>query len=135
MEISISVRFCYGHRLMRHKGKCKNVHGHNAVAVIKYNGDLNDLNMVADFGDGKKEIKKWIDAEWDHAFLYNSHDIDMASALRGLASKKYEIPGEPTAEGMAKELFSVASRFVPDGVLVTSASVQETETTMATCTE
>lgn len=27
-------RFCYGHRLMGHAGKCRHLHGHNGKAVI-----------------------------------------------------------------------------------------------------
>ncbi|MES9926921.1 MAG: 6-carboxytetrahydropterin synthase, partial [Candidatus Thiodiazotropha sp. 6PDIVS] len=32
--VTKEIHFCYGHRLLNHKGKCRHLHGHNATAVI-----------------------------------------------------------------------------------------------------
>ena len=33
-KITKKIDFCYGHRLLEHKGKCRNLHGHNGVLEI-----------------------------------------------------------------------------------------------------
>ncbi|MCI0654037.1 MAG: 6-carboxytetrahydropterin synthase, partial [Methylococcaceae bacterium] len=33
-SITKEVYFCYGHRLMTHPGKCRNIHGHSVKAAV-----------------------------------------------------------------------------------------------------
>ncbi|MFH1619273.1 MAG: 6-carboxytetrahydropterin synthase, partial [bacterium] len=69
-RITISLNFCYGHRLLNHKGKCRRLHGHNAVAEITLSSEnLDEQGMVADFGDIKEKAGKWLDENLDHRML------------------------------------------------------------------
>jgi hypothetical protein len=33
--VTQELRFCYGHRLLEHPGKCGRLHGHNAVPASR----------------------------------------------------------------------------------------------------
>lgn len=61
--------FCYAHQLPEHKGKCKRIHGHNAVLEISIMGKINKkTGMVIDFGDISKITKNLI-GSLDHNYL------------------------------------------------------------------
>ena len=56
------IHFCYGHRLMNYKGKCRHPHGHNGRVEIELTRpQLDKLGMVMDFEEIKKHLQKWID--------------------------------------------------------------------------
>jgi len=56
-----------GHRLSKHKGYCKNLHGHNFVVLIGVKSEkLNENDMVIDFSDLKNESNRILD-NWDHS--------------------------------------------------------------------
>ena len=49
-KVTREISFCYGHRLLNYSGKCKNLHGHNGVAVVTIEAqELDELGMVTDF--------------------------------------------------------------------------------------
>lgn len=106
-EVTKFFEFEAGHRLMHHKGKCKNLHGHNYKVEVKVIGDyflVNESGMLIDFGDLKNIVKPILD-NWDHAMIINSHDSEL---INFLTQEKYNIvtfPGEPTAENMARYLW------------------------------
>lgn len=109
-EATIAVKFDSGHRLLNHRGKCATPHGHTYRAEITVaKQELDDVGISVDFTDLKKVLRQWIDANWDHAFLINSIDLELVSALRSLSQHKiYEFKSEnPTAEVMARYLFGV----------------------------
>ena len=107
----VEITFDAGHRLLNYPGKCASPHGHTFRAEIIIEGDsLDPLGLVMDFGDIKRAIKAWIDDHWDHGFLVNSEDDELINALAAVAEAKvYKFAGvNPSAEAMARELFSVA---------------------------
>ena len=66
-SVTREIHFCYGHRLLNYPGKCRNLHGHNGIAVITLESDsLDDLGMVVDFSLLKASIGVWIDTNLDH---------------------------------------------------------------------
>ena len=78
------IDFCYGHRLLNYEGNCKHPHGHNAVVEIEVQAaSLDERNMVCDFGDIKRIVKGWIDAELDHKMILR-YDDPLIEALRAL---------------------------------------------------
>ena len=56
-RVTREIRFCYGHRLLGHAGKCRFLHGHNGRAVVVLESAATDaLGMVVDFGAVKDEV-------------------------------------------------------------------------------
>ena len=112
--VTKEFKFCAAHRLMGHDGLCKNIHGHNYVVLVTIESSkLNSQGMVVDFNRVKETVGKWIDANWDHALLYSARDQLIGRIVRemsgmaeaqaeALVQRAYKMPGNPTAETMAK---------------------------------
>ncbi|MDX1386127.1 MAG: 6-carboxytetrahydropterin synthase, partial [bacterium] len=67
--------FCYGHRLLDYDGKCAHPHGHNAMVEVEFSSKkLDDRGMVIDFVDIKRELKAFLDQEFDHKMLLRQDD-------------------------------------------------------------
>lgn len=120
MKVTKVFKFCAGHRLLNYEGKCKFPHGHNYEAEVEVEGNLDKLGMVMDFSDLKRVVSDWIDTRWDHGFLLNSRDEEMAAALGSLKHSKvfYFKEQNPTAEAMADVLLGELSRDIPGVVRV-----------------
>ncbi len=106
LTIMRRIKFCAGHRLFRHGGKCEHFHGHNYVADFFVQGEeQDDVGRVLDFSELKKRVKGWIDKHWDHSFLISHRDENAKAALeRVVPSRFFILPYNPTAENMAKYL-------------------------------
>ena len=101
--------FCYGHRLLNHKGVCRHLHGHNAMVEIDVTSATLDAgDMVVDFADIKNALKTWIDRELDHKMILR-HDDPMVEVLRAQGEPVYTIDANPTAERLAQLIFETAS--------------------------
>jgi len=136
--VTVEIQFEYGHRLIKHQGKCRNVHGHNGLAVIQIESDvLKEDDLVIDFSEVKRFAKDWIDANWDHAFLMNSKDqlgkvlLDFDESLRIF----YFENSDPTAERMAEYLYNVLREHLPTDVNIRAVTVYETQRASATYME
>lgn len=109
--ITATRRFTFsaGHRLKEHPGWCRNLHGHNYVAEVTFvrkdavEGDLDDNEMVVDFGKIKMSIGDWLHANWDHQLILDTDD-ELCERL-GIDFSIYRMDGAPTAENMARHLF------------------------------
>jgi 6-pyruvoyltetrahydropterin/6-carboxytetrahydropterin synthase len=106
LTIMRRIKFCAGHRLYRHGGKCEHFHGHNYVADFFVTGDSQDsVGRVMDFADLKSRCKGWIDEHWDHSFLVSHEDQNAIAALKMVKPfRLFEMPYNPTAENMARYL-------------------------------
>jgi 6-pyruvoyltetrahydropterin/6-carboxytetrahydropterin synthase len=101
------IQFCSGHRVMGHEGKCSHLHGHNYVVFFHAAAhDLDRVGRVIDFNVLKDKLGTWIDANWDHGFIYCQDDAQMAAiyAQQAAGHKHFVLPGNPTAENMARYL-------------------------------
>jgi 6-pyruvoyltetrahydropterin/6-carboxytetrahydropterin synthase len=109
LTIMRRIKFCAGHRLYKHGGKCENFHGHNYVADVFVTGDqVDSVGRVIDFSELKTRIKGWIDEHWDHAFLIYEQDVNARAALEMVTPTRiYVLPYNPTAENMARYLLDV----------------------------
>jgi len=68
-ELSVSAEFEAAHRIEGYPGKCHRLHGHNWVVEVGVIGDkLNDLGMLVDFKEMKKEVNRVLD-HLDHQYL------------------------------------------------------------------
>ena len=108
--IRIETIFDSGHRLLDYDGKCAYPHGHTYRAEIFLRGDaLDELGLVFDFTELKRRVNRWIDANWDHAFLVNSRDRELVEAFSRLSQVRlFQFAGEnPSCEVMARELYRV----------------------------
>ena len=72
MKFKSSKRFgpiTTGHRQWRDKGHCSYVHGYGRYVRLTFEAtELDERGWVMDFGD-LKDVKSWIESEWDHRTL------------------------------------------------------------------
>jgi 6-pyruvoyltetrahydropterin/6-carboxytetrahydropterin synthase len=131
-QVTREIPFCYGHRLLNYDGKCKNLHGHNGIAVITVEAqELDRLGMVMDFSDIKKVVSKWIDNTLDHRMLLHKDDPVVPFLLDQNEPIKL-VDANPTAEYIAKMIFDfVKSQNFP----VTEVKLWETPSCYATYSE
>ena len=133
------IQFCAGHRVMGHENKCAHLHGHNYVAFIEAQGDLDNIGRVIDFGVLKERVGGWIEEYWDHGFILSVDDEAVRRALDLLKDppqKLYLLFSNPTAENMASSLLDEVCPWVlkDTGVKVTKVTLWETENCKATAT-
>lgn len=82
LTIMRRIKFCAGHRLYKHGGKCEHFHGHNYVADFFLSGESQDsVGRVVDFATVKAKCKGWLDQHWDHSFLVFEDDKNAIAAL------------------------------------------------------
>jgi len=138
MTVMRRIRFCAGHRLHQHGGKCEFFHGHNYVADFYVTGDATDpIGRVIDFADLKRMFKGWLDEHWDHGFVLNRADENGLAAIKQVVPCKYYVlPYNPTAENMAKYLLEEVCPELLDGYDVKAVKVViwETEDAFAEAT-
>ncbi|CAD6873329.1 6-pyruvoyl trahydropterin synthase family protein [Methylomonas fluvii] len=104
--ITKEVYFCYGHRLMNHPGKCRNLHGHSVKASISIKqNNLNDQGMVCDFSDVKDCVDGFINKVLDHNFLLHKDD-PIIPALVANNEQFLAIDEHPTAEVLSKMIYN-----------------------------
>ena len=99
--LSVTKRFeiSYSHRLPKHKGKCKQLHGHNAMVEVEISvkdEELNTCGMVVDFGDLKWRVNEDILDRLDHQHLNkvlpeNYHPPTAENILLWLKNRLLEI--------------------------------------------
>jgi len=129
------LKFCAGHRLHGHEGRCAFFHGHNYKVDIEVVADgggaeVDAVGRVVDFSLIKRRMLGWLDEHWDHAFLVFEDDANALAAVRMVEPTKYFVmPWNPTAENMARYLLEVvAPRVLCDlGVVARRVAVWETD--------
>ena len=103
--ITKEVYFCYGHRLMNHPGKCRNLHGHSVKASISIRQEqLNQQAMVCDFADVKDCVDGFINKLLDHNFLLHKDD-PIIPALIANQEQFMALDEHPTAEVLSKMIY------------------------------
>jgi 6-pyruvoyltetrahydropterin/6-carboxytetrahydropterin synthase len=126
--VTKAIGFCYGHRLLGYKGKCRYLHGHNGRAEIELSAKtLDRLGMVEDFTKIKQAIHGWIDDTLDHKMILCRKD-PVVPHLKKLKEPLYLINENPTAETIARLIFEEARRM---GFPVTSVRLWETDSSFA----
>lgn len=126
--ISKSFSFCYGHRLLDDKGKCRHLHGHSVRATFVLKADsLDGRGMVCHFDGLKETIGAWIANTLDHTMLLSEGD-PLVKVLKGADERINILPCNPTAENIARILFEKACEM---GLSVVRVDVWESDTSMA----
>jgi 6-pyruvoyltetrahydropterin/6-carboxytetrahydropterin synthase len=127
-RVNREIRFCYGHRLLGHAGKCRYLHGHNARAVIVLEAPrLDELGMVVDFADVKRVVGGWINAHLDHRMILRRDDPALAVLLQQ-GEPVFVMDVNPTAENLARLLFDFAAE---QGLPVLEVHLWETDESFA----
>lgn len=109
-RITKEVYFCYGHRLMNHPGKCRNLHGHSVKASVTVkHKELNDQGMVCDFSDIRDCVENYIEHELDHNFLLHKDD-PIIPVLQQNNERHMILDEHPTAEVLSKMIFQHMKR-------------------------
>ena len=127
-QIKKSFHIAYGHRLLDYKGKCANLHGHNAaVEVTLKAAKLNREGMVMDFTVLGQKMKTWLDENLDHKVILAKAD-PLAPLLQKQGQKCFLTAGSPTAENLAKLIFNAAAGMK---LPVDKVAFWETPTSMA----
>ena len=127
-SVTKEIHFCYGHRLLNHKGKCKNLHGHNATAVIKLESkQLDELGMVVDFADIGDYVKSWLDEHIDHKMLLHRDD-PFLPAVQDAGEPVFVMDTNPTAENIARMIFDYVEQ---GGFPVVEVALHETDSALA----
>ena len=135
-RISKEFTFPMGHRLSCHTGACKNFHGHNYRVVVGVKSEtLDDKGMVIDFSNLKSLVGSFLDM-MDHALMINEVDEEFIKNLKELFpdTKIIEVPFEPTAENMAREIYENVGDMLKKmwGITMDYVTVYETDTAEAT---
>lgn len=127
-SVTKQISFCYGHRLLKYAGKCKNLHGHNGVLEIEIaKAKLDERGFVMDFSDISAVVKAWVDAELDHKMLLNEMDPVIAS-MKEHAQPFVTMKGNPTAEAIARLVYDWCRK---QKLPVTAVTLWETPTSCA----
>jgi len=101
MRVSYTFELPMGHRLHRHKGKCRFLHGHNYLITVTLHGAIEPTSgMIIDFHELKEACRTVFD-EYDHAFCLEEGDpfFTLHPNLDELNIKILDVP--PTAENLA----------------------------------
>ena len=135
-RIAKEFTFAMGHRLSRHGGACKNIHGHNYTVIIGLKSEkLNDNGMIIDFSDLKYVVNTVL-VPMDHALMVSKRDEKMAKKMGEIMSflKILIVPYEPTAENMSKDIYYKVGKMLkePWKVDIDYVTVFETDTSQAT---
>jgi 6-pyruvoyltetrahydropterin/6-carboxytetrahydropterin synthase len=138
LQVLRRIRFCAGHRLLGHGGKCENLHGHNYIADIYVTGQgVDSIGRIVDFAELKQRFKGWIDDHWDHGFIVFEQDGDTIRAVTSVKPHKiYLLPENPTAENIARHLLEIIAPKLLAGMpgydlRVARVAVWETDDTCA----
>ncbi len=126
--VTKTITFCYGHRLLDYAGKCRFLHGHNARAEICLAARrLDRRGMVVDFSTITDGLGTLVKNELDHKILLHRKDR-MVPVLRQMGEAHYVMAGNPTAENIAKLIFTWARK---QRLPVVSVRLWETDTSFA----
>ncbi len=136
MLIRKRFKFEMAHRLVSsYSTRCQSIHGHSyTVDVTLRDEELNEDEMVVDFGKVKDEMNEFMD-QFDHTMVLASHDPikdEMIAMMKSMYMRYMVVNYNPTAERMAEHIYQ---EFVGRGYKMDSVRVDETLTGYAICTE
>ncbi len=106
--VTREIHFCYGHRLLNHKGMCRHLHGHNGkLEITLYADTLDRLGMVRDFEEIKEIVQSWVNQVLDHNMILCKGD-PVIPMLEHLGERHHVIRENPTAEVISRMVFDYA---------------------------
>lgn len=126
IEVTKVIGFDAAHRLSKHRGACRNIHGHTYQLAVTLEGQATLDDKVLDFKELSNLLRdEFLDGAhaWDHALVLNpadpllAHDGFVAAmGALGLRVVRMRAPVDPTAECMVEEVLErLAACGVPLG--------------------
>lgn len=82
--VLLTKRFSFdaAHKLVHHKGKCKNLHGHTYFLEVTIRGIVDHrIGMVMDFGDMKEIVENSVVKKFDHHYINDVIKISTAENI------------------------------------------------------
>lgn len=102
------------HRQWRAESHCRFVHGYSREFHFEFAAnELTKEGWVVDFG-GLKEVKKWLEQQFDHTFLIATDDPELET-FKELDKKgviQLRILPNPGMEGTAQYVYEEASKIL-----------------------
>jgi len=127
-QVTKTIEFSYGHRLLNHNGKCRYLHGHNGVLEIDVEAEsLDEMGMVIDFTAVNELVKSWVDENLDHRMLLCRED-PMLPVMQKADEPAFVMDENPTAENIAALVWRAAHK---SGLKVSEVRLWETSTSRA----
>ena len=127
-QVTKTIEFSYGHRLLNHNGKCRYLHGHNGMLEIDVEADaLDEMGMVIDFTAVNEVVKTWVAGNLDHRMLLCRED-PMVPVMQDADEPVYVMDENPTAENIAALVYKAAHK---SGLKVSEVRLWETSTSRA----
>jgi len=121
-RVTQELRFCYGHRLLGHPGKCARLHGHNAKVFVVLRAEAVDAKgMVIDFDVVEQRARRYLEEALDHRMLLQQGDPACA-ALAGIGEPFVTLEVAPTAENLARLVYE---QLVRAGLPVAEVRLEE----------
>ena len=131
-SIEIKLKdFSAAHRIINnYNGICRNLHGHNYMAIINIESDkLDSTGFVVDFADIKKIINTWIAENIDHCVILTKDDVALYDFVKQNNQKYYLMDNveNTSAENIAMHLFNKFSYLITDlpNIILQSVKVYE----------
>ena len=127
MQITRRLEIDYGHRLLRHEGKCRNYHGHRGRFEITCEAsELDDVGRVIDFGVVKELVGGWLDEMLDHGMILEKGD-PLIDLLTHLETKILVLDCPPSIENLTRIVFEQAQKLLErEGLQVVKVRGYET---------
>jgi 6-pyruvoyltetrahydropterin/6-carboxytetrahydropterin synthase len=113
IEITRRFELDAGHRLMKHEGQCRNVHGHRYAFEVTLRGALDEVGRVWDFGTMKGAIGDTLLRWLDHSFIAQKGD----PIIEWLAENEMRVTivdFPPTAENLAAAVRTMVTMMIYD---------------------
>lgn len=143
ITITREHEICCGHRVYKHEGKCKNIHGHGykfELTLSALDSKLDELGRILDFSVVRNLLCEWLEKNWDHKLLLWNEDPLFGLLLISSTQGEYDgrsivgLPCNPTAENIAKYFFEdiAPGLLLSTGVDLISVRVWETSKCSAT---
>lgn len=115
--LHVTDHFSAAHQLNGYEGKCENLHGHNwRVDISVYGDTLTDTGFLIDFKELKRILRTVLE-RFDHQYLNDVPPFQHTN---------------PTAEQIAREIFTDTAQRLPAHVAVGSVTVWESHTSSCT---
>lgn len=103
MLLTLRLKFDAAHRLMHHRGKCSNLHGHTWRVEIVVEGLIDRKSgMIIDFADLKEVLGEVVDM-YDHTVILNKKDPLLDFIMSGTFNY-CPVDGEPTCEILVRKI-------------------------------
>jgi 6-pyruvoyltetrahydropterin/6-carboxytetrahydropterin synthase len=127
-QVTKTIEFSYGHRLLNHNGKCRFLHGHNGMLEIDVDTEtLDEMGMVIDFTEINEVVKTWVNENLDHRMLLCRAD-PVVQTLQAAEEPIFVMEENPTAENIAALVYMAARKA---GLHVSEVRLWETATSRA----